>query len=182
MGLVFRDDGLVAKQTFIMQATQTHMGAHHDRGSPEVRAQNRCLTQEHTENGRPGPRCREQGAQAAVGGLGSLQAGNGRPGLRPREQGAQAAVGGLGSLQAGSKGQCGGRGPEEARLDGSRLPQGGKATWGGKDETPAKLQDEANDTERAATAVRRRASGKGDSGCRGEPNRRGQRGRETSAT
>ena len=156
MGLVFRDDGLVAKQTFIMQATQTHMGAHHDRGSPEVRAQNRCLTQEHTENGRPGPRCREQGAQAAVGGLGSLQ--------------------------AGSKGQCGGRGPEEARLDGSRLPQGGKATWGGKDETPAKLQDEANDTERAATAVRRRASGKGDSGCRGEPNRRGQRGRETSAT
>ena len=67
-GLVFRDDGLVVKQTFITQATQTHTGAHHDRGSPEVRAQNRGLTQGHTENGRPGPRCREQGAGAAVGG------------------------------------------------------------------------------------------------------------------
>ena len=67
MGLVFRDDSLVVKQTFITQATQTHTGAHHDQGSPEVRAQNRGLTQGHTENGRPGPRCREQGAQAAGG-------------------------------------------------------------------------------------------------------------------
>lgn len=152
-GLLFRDDGLVVKQTFITQATQTHTGAHHDRGSPEVRAQNRGLTQGHTENGRPGLRCREQGAGAAVGGPGSLH--------------------------AGSEGQCGGRGPKEAGLDGRRPPQGRKATWGAKGETPAKLQDEANDTERGATAVTRSAFGKGDSGCQGEPNRRGQRGRET---
>ena len=103
MGLVFRDDSLVVKQTFITQATQTHTGAHHDQGSPEVRAQNRGLTQGHTENRRPGPRCREQGAQAA---------------------------GGPGSLQAGNEGQCGGRGPEEAGLDGRRPRQGGKATRG----------------------------------------------------
>lgn len=31
MGLVFRDDGLVVKQAFSTQATQTHMRAHHDR-------------------------------------------------------------------------------------------------------------------------------------------------------
>ena len=96
--------------------------------------------------------------------------------------GGRGSCGGPGSLHAGSEGQCGGRGPEEARLDGRRPPQGRKATWGAKGETPAKLQDEANDMERGATAVMRSAFGKGDSGCQGEPNRRGQRGCETSVT
>lgn len=155
MGLVFRDDGLVVKQTFIMQATQTHMRSHHDPGSPEVRAQNRGLTQGHTE--------REAGAKM-------------------QRAGSPSSRGDAGSRQAGSKGQGGGRGPEEAALDGRSSPQGGKAMWGAKGETPAKLQDDANGTERAATAVTSSALGKGDSGCRGEPNRGGQRGREASVT
>lgn len=66
MGLVFRDDGLVVKQTFIMQATQTHMRSHHDPGSPEVRAQNRGLTQGHTE-WEAGAKMQRAGSPAAVG-------------------------------------------------------------------------------------------------------------------
>lgn len=42
--------------------------------------------------------------------------------------GSPSSRGDAGSRQVGSKGQAGGRGPEEAALDG-RSPQGGKATW-----------------------------------------------------
>lgn len=62
---MFRDEGPVVKQTFIMQPTQTHMRAHHDLGSREVRAQNRALTRGHTEQ--ESGRCREQGVPAAAG-------------------------------------------------------------------------------------------------------------------
>ena len=103
MGLVFRDDGLVVKQTFITQAMQTHTGRTVTGGA---------LRSEHRTGARPKDTLR-------TGGLG-----------RDAENRGPRQPGGPGSLQAGNKGQCGGRGPEEAGLDGRRPPQGGKATRG----------------------------------------------------